>query len=103
MTKAELLTLASKAYQQVPPEGDHIDVRDVYDEEMDTFDYQHLDRLGDGLLSFMLVELADTFDPESADMEQLTLAGQMMQIAARQICGVREALHAAQLRIPVEE
>jgi hypothetical protein len=49
-------------------------------------------KLGDGLARFVVVEIAETFDPDASESEQSTEAIRVMESAKRQIEGVIYAL-----------
>lgn len=51
---------------------------------------------GDTLAQFIALELADTFDPEADDKEQVETAVRVMQSAANDIAAVMEALRLMQ-------
>ena len=47
---------------------------------------------GDTLAQFIAIELADTFDPEASDGEQIAAAVKAMQTAADDLAAVAQAL-----------
>lgn len=51
-------------------------------------------KLGDGLARFVVVEIAETFDPEASSADQVAEAIRVMESAGREIEGVIGALAA---------
>jgi hypothetical protein len=48
---------------------------------------------GDTLGKFIVIEIAETFDPEASDEEQLHEAARILSTAIGELRGVRNALH----------
>ncbi len=86
MKLKELLDLADKAYAS---EG-ILDLKSYYDEEVGN--PANLDEPGDTLAQFIVIELAETFDPELDDEGQLQEAMRVIDAAEKDLNRVWMAL-----------
>jgi hypothetical protein len=85
----ELVRIAAKAYNDDDPEGDE----SAWDEVIDSNGRLIArGKLGDTLADFIIIELAETYDPKARREDQLEEAERLMNSALAQLSRVSQAL-----------
>lgn len=90
MTLLRLLLAASRGYTEDTDDGF---LRQYFNNRTGQVKSRAtLTKLGDGLARFIVVEIAETYDPEATDDQQIAEAIRVMDTARREIEGVIRAL-----------
>lgn len=85
----ELVRIAAKAYNDESPDGDE----SAWDEVIDSNGrLVARGKLGDTLADFIILELAETYDPKTRREDQLEEAKRLMNSALVQLSRVSQAL-----------